>query len=92
MYADVCGLTTVREQKTRIGIAQPTKLDSMATESTNVGKEGLNSRKSKKNTAEAPPTMILIAYQIFKSVVRVESLQYRVIVPAWSASIAYKGL
>lgn len=84
MFTDVCCLATVRKQKTRISVAQPAELNCMAAEGTNVSEEGFNPSESKKYTAQAPPAMVFVAYQVFESIVRVESFQYRVVIPALS--------
>ena len=74
MYTDICSLATVCKQETRICIAQPTELDSVTAESTNISEEGFDSSEGKKDTTEAPPAMVLVTYEIFESVVRIESL------------------
>lgn len=86
VFAYVCSLATICEQKTRIGITQPTELDRMTAESTNVGEKSFDSSKGKKYAAKAPPAMVFVAYQVFESIVRVECLQDRVVVPASSAN------
>lgn len=48
VFAYVCSLAAICEQEARIGVAQPTELDRVTAESTNVGEEGFYSSERKK--------------------------------------------
>ena len=81
MYTDVRSLAAVGKEKTRIGVSKPTDLNRTTTESSNIGKQSFNTCEGEEYTSKAPPSFILVSYQVVERIERVESLQDRMIVP-----------
>lgn len=81
MYTDVRSLAAVGKEKTRIGVSKPTDLNRTTTESSNIGKQSFNTSEGEEYTPKAPPSFILVSYQVVERIERVESFQDRMIVP-----------
>jgi hypothetical protein len=80
MFANVCCLSAVCEEETRIRISKPTDLHRSTTEGANICKERFNTSETKQNASQASPAVVLIANEVIKSVVWIEALQHQVVV------------
>ena len=81
MNADIGCLAGISKEETRVGISKPTELHCLSTEGTDIREERFDTRKGKKDTTKATPPFVLVAYQIFERIVRIECLQDSIIVP-----------
>lgn len=81
VFADEGGLAGVGEKEARVGITKPTDLNGLSAESAYVGKEGFNTSKGQKYTAEAAPAFVLVPSQVIETIVWVERFEDCVVVP-----------
>lgn len=75
-------LATVRQKKTRVGIAQPADLDRSSAECPDVCEESFDTSEAEQDAAETSPRMIFATDEVVECIVGIETLQYRVVVPA----------
>lgn len=89
MNTDMRRLPAVCEEQTRICIAEPAYLHGASTESTNVREESFDSSEAEQNAAETSPAHVLVANEVLKRIVWVESFQYSVVIPGTISCCAW---